>query len=72
MSVTEDSSQLQTFLDRLNDGVDMFGISLTPSKCITLLHDWIDSNSNPVLAGGQPDEMGGLSFRYLFHLVPRA
>lgn len=44
-----DSSQLQVFLDRLNNTVAMFGVNFTPSKCKILVQNWIGSNPNLVV-----------------------
>lgn len=51
--LNEGPSELQIFLERLNDSACMFVVHFPLKNCKTLFRDWIGSKLNPVLAGGQ-------------------
>lgn len=59
--VSDDSSELRVSFDRLNGGMDAFGIHFVSSKCNLSLQKWFGSKSNVVLVGVQLDEMDRFS-----------
>lgn len=68
IQLNQDPSELQVFLDRLNDSVSNFRVLFTTSKFKMPLHNWIDSNPNCVLAEKKMGE--GSRFSYSSSCTP--
>lgn len=58
---SEDSSELELFLGRLNDNAGTFDMHFAPWKCKMLFQDWICSNLSLVRVGKQVNELDRFS-----------
>lgn len=66
--VSENSSKLLLFFNRLNDNMGMLGMGFATSKCEMLLQCWIGSKPN-LIEGEEVGEVDG--FCYLSSCISR-